>query len=953
MAAQGNNKIQIKRSTANPTIPSLSAGELAFSQASNTLFIGAPDGTSGNIPIGGQRVPGTLTANQALVANSTSGIDKIIVANAAITKLYTAQNGYGSSGYVLAVDGSGNVYWTSAGSLTVTPAGSNKYVQFNDSGALGATSGFQFDKTTNTVSVSNAVSVGNSSTNTVIGYNSTDSSVAEFGANQNNFIEVAIYNSNTGVTASADLVINDNGGPGTTNFNFVDLGINGSGYSNTSWTINGPSDGYLYTGNTNFSIGTANTNYLSFFTGGTLAANERVRLLAGGNVGINSTTADATLKVQGTANVTGAVTIGGQTTFGANLILGSSAISANGGYGSAGQVLYSNGTVNYWATPAAGVTGSDTQVQYNASGSAGASAGMTFAYTTNTFTVSNTIVAGLALNINAYGTAANGIAANSSTIKIGNSSVNASINSTAFSGSANNAAYLGGVAASSYATQSYVTSQGYLTSSSLSGYATQSYADTAAGTAYSNAMADTLSRNGSYTGNNTFGGTNTVINSNTFINATLAVSSYGTTTGGVVANTTGIFFGNTVSNGYINATALFFGNATVNTTHNTTLVQVANSTSTANLTAAGLTIGTAVVNTTVHQIGANVYANASAFFVGNSTVNSIMTAGSLALNGSTLTVGNSTGTTTSVTFGNNSVNTTFDGASVKISNATVTVFQANTTNTLVYSLQTVVNTASIGSAVSVIASGNVGIGNSSPTDKLSVNGTGYFGGNVTITGANIVATSSQLNVRDIVATGNLTVSGTVTTLNTQTLTVNDNIIELGLNNTTTDTVDTGFFSPAGNATAVWYSGIARVASFSANNNAVFRVFVSNTNPNTASVIENTSNTTTSTLVAYLAPYATSSSLGGAFSVNSTAIAITANSTVSANFTANSLSLSTALAASYGGTGQSSYTVGDLLYASGTTALSKLSTGGSSANGYVLQVDSAGLPIWAGLDGGTF
>jgi hypothetical protein len=71
-----NNKIQIKRSTANAVVTGLSNGELAFTQAGNVFFIGAPDGSSGSIRIGGQMVPGTLTANQALVANATSGIDK-------------------------------------------------------------------------------------------------------------------------------------------------------------------------------------------------------------------------------------------------------------------------------------------------------------------------------------------------------------------------------------------------------------------------------------------------------------------------------------------------------------------------------------------------------------------------------------------------------------------------------------------------------------------------------------------------------------------------------------------------------------------------------------------------------------------------------------------------------------------------------------------------------------
>jgi hypothetical protein len=55
----------------------------------------------------------------------------------------------------------------------------------------------------------------------------------------------------------------------------------------------------------------------------------------------------------------------------------------------------------------------------------------------------------------------------------------------------------------------------------------------------------------------------------------------------------------------------------------------------------------------------------------------------------------------------------------------------------------------------------------------------------------------------------------------------------------------------------------------------------------------------------------------------------------------SLTLGAALPATSGGTGQSSYTIGDLLYASSTTALTKLTVG---ANGAVLTV-AAGIPAW--------
>jgi len=55
----------------------------------------------------------------------------------------------------------------------------------------------------------------------------------------------------------------------------------------------------------------------------------------------------------------------------------------------------------------------------------------------------------------------------------------------------------------------------------------------------------------------------------------------------------------------------------------------------------------------------------------------------------------------------------------------------------------------------------------------------------------------------------------------------------------------------------------------------------------------------------------------------------------------SLTLGTALAATSGGTGQASYAVGDILYASSTTALSKLTVGATNA---VLTV-AAGIPSW--------
>ena len=173
----------------------------------------------------------------------------------------------------------------------------------------------------------------------------------------------------------------------------------------------------------------------------------------------------------------------------------------------------------------------------------------------------------------------NGFFANTTQIKIGNSSVNATINSTAFTG---DAATVGSNTASTLRT----------------------YSDTVGSTAYSNAMSNTLSRNGSYTGNNTFGGTNTVISSNlnvtgTFINVASAF----------IANSTGAYH-----TGIVNA-ANFTTTGTVNTAtvYATGLVNAVSYNTGGGY---GSATGGAIVNTTTIAVGnstVNVFANSTVF----------------------------------------------------------------------------------------------------------------------------------------------------------------------------------------------------------------------------------------------------------------------------------------------------------------------------------------------------
>ena len=221
--------------------------------------------------------------------------------------------------------------------------------------------------------------------------------------------------------------------------------------------------------------------------------------------------------------------------------------------------------------------------------------------------------------------------------------------------------------------------------------------------------------------------------------------------------------------------------------------------------------------------------------------------------------------------------------------------------------------------------------------------------NVSISSTTVNAPNATLSIKDIVASGNLTINGTLTTVNTNNLIVKDNIIKLAddqANSATyTDAVDVGFYSEYGNTANTYYTGFFRDHAVSTTEYSIFKLFHTHTEPGST---VNTADATykSGKLVAWLG---TPGNGVDGFNANSTLITLTANSTQAVQITANTLSLSTALPATSGGTGLASYTAGDILYASNTSSLSKL---GIAANGQVLQVVN-NIPAWGTLDGGTF
>ena len=350
-----NNRIQIKRSPSTAVPASLSPGELAYSNAiggSGVLFIGSTDGGT-VVPIGGVRNPGTLTANQALVANSTSGIDKIITANLTLSGA--------SVSTINAVANLTHLGTPSNTELTTTwgiktfvdakiaqasnPQGSNGQFQYNNSGILGGTDNFVYDNS------NGRITVGNSSVNVQLGYTGSANALAHFHGNLNQYVQVIMNNVNTGALASSDYVLENDVGTETTNF--LDLGINSSNYNDPAYSAMGAGDSYLYASNNDLVVGTADatTGELRFITGGTNTSQIRATVTIGGNVGIGNTAPNARLQVTGTANISGLTTISSDLVLGAGL-------NANGSTGTAGQVLTSNGVTGspYWSTSITGVT---------------------------------------------------------------------------------------------------------------------------------------------------------------------------------------------------------------------------------------------------------------------------------------------------------------------------------------------------------------------------------------------------------------------------------------------------------------------------------------------------------------------------------------------------------------------------------------------------------------------
>lgn len=344
------NQILIKRSTTTSIPASLANGELAYTANGDTLYIGS----NGQIvAIGGIRNPGVLTSNQALIANSTSGIDKVITANLVPTAIY-ANGSFGSAGQVLTTNTTA-VYWStpSAGGGG-TPAGTDTQIQYNSSSSFGASAGLTFNYSSNTLNVSNTISTANLSiTNQLTGNNAT------FTGN--------LVVSGTLVTLNVqNIVVNDpliKLGANNTSTDMLDLGFYSSYYTGSTTGYSGffrdatsktyklfdgltqePTTTILGGGGAGYSQATIQ----AYINAGALVSNSSVTNITA-NSTISSTIAANTLTLStalsGTNGGTGLTSYTSQDILVANSTNGFSKLAL----GTSGYILQSNGTALVYA----------------------------------------------------------------------------------------------------------------------------------------------------------------------------------------------------------------------------------------------------------------------------------------------------------------------------------------------------------------------------------------------------------------------------------------------------------------------------------------------------------------------------------------------------------------------------------------------------------------------------
>lgn len=222
-----STSIKIKRSQSTAIPASLDGGELAFTSNGDILYIGSP--TSNTVTaIAGKRYPGVLTANQALVANSTSYLDVIKTANLFIgTSTVNAINAVANTSHLGAASNNElptswavKTYVDLSVNNTVFSGSSNTQVLFNNSGVVSGDAGLTYNAATDTLTAGyfsgngasitsvDAATVGGNTALTLRNYSDTMAAAAYTNATSYADTKAATAYSNAVAYAAANSYVN-------------------------------------------------------------------------------------------------------------------------------------------------------------------------------------------------------------------------------------------------------------------------------------------------------------------------------------------------------------------------------------------------------------------------------------------------------------------------------------------------------------------------------------------------------------------------------------------------------------------------------------------------------------------------------------------------------------------------------------------------------------------------
>jgi membrane-bound inhibitor of C-type lysozyme len=193
---------------------------------------------------------------------------------------------------------------------------------------------------------------------------------------------------------------------------------------------------------------------------------------------------------------------------------------------------------------------------------------------------------------------------------------------------------------------------------------------------------------------------------------------------------------------------------------------------------------------------------------------------------------------------------------------------------------------------------------------------------IAVAGTTISLAANITTPGNLTVTGDLTVQGNTTTLNTATLTVEDkNIVLANVSSASNTTADGAGITVTDGSTGKTFNWVNATAAWTSSEDL---------NLLAGKVFE----------------------IGGTSVLSNTTLGSTVvnSSLTSVGTIATGVWNGTAIGTTYGGTGLTSYTTGDLIYSSSGNTLSKLGIGSA---GQFLKV-VAGVPAWSDtVDGGTF